>query len=105
VAATSRRRRTGRAAWRSPLRGRAWNKRQLTQAGQLSEYPSWSPSGRELVFSGIRGGNFEIVRISARGGRERNLTDRPAPDKWPDWSPDGREIAFERGDDVYVMRA
>jgi TolB protein len=81
------------------------NKRQLTRAGQLSEYPTWSPSGRELAFNGIRGGNFEIMRISARGGRERNLTNHPADDKWPDWSPDGKRIAFVRDDDVFVMRA
>jgi TolB protein len=84
-------------------------KRQLTHAGELSEYPSWKSSGRELVFGGIRGGNFEVLRISARGGRERNLTNHPAADKWPAWSPDGRRVAFtsdrDGGEDVYVMRA
>jgi len=82
---------------------------QLTDAGELSEYPSWKSSGRELVFGGTRGGNFEILRISARGGPERNLTNHPARDQWPAWSPDAKRIAFmsdrDGGEDVFVMRA
>ena len=83
--------------------------RQLTSAGELSEYPSWSPDGRAVAFGGTRGGNFEILTIAATGGPERNLTANPARDQWPAWSPDGTKIAFmsdrDGGEDVFVMDA
>ena len=86
----------------------AASRRQLTHGGELSEYPTWRPSGGWLAFSGVRGGNFEILKITARGRREQNLTRHPANDKWPAWSPDGRTIAFtsdrDGGEDVFVMR-
>jgi Tol biopolymer transport system component len=81
------------------------NQRQLTRAGELSEYPTWSPDGGALAFSGNRGGDFEILVIDVAGGEERNLTNSPGEDKWPAWSPDGERIAYISGDDVYVMAA
>jgi Tol biopolymer transport system component len=89
------------------MRADGSRRRRLTHGGELSEYPTWAPDGRALAFSGVRGGNFEIVRL--QDGAERLLTRDPGQDKWPAWSPDGRTIAFvsdrEGGEDVYVMNA
>ncbi len=83
--------------------------RQLTRAGELSEYPTWSPDARFLAYGGVRGGNFEILRTAVDGWEEQNLTRSPAKDQWPAWSPDGKSIAFmsdrDGGEDVFVMPA
>ena len=83
--------------------------RELTRAGELSEYPSWSPDGGSLTYGANRSGNFEIARIGVDGSGQELLTDDPARDQWPAWSPDGDRIAFmsdrDGGEDVFVMRS
>ncbi len=54
----------------------------------------WSPDGKYLVFTGERGGEFDIYRIPAGGGDEVRLTDTPGLDDGPEYSPDGRWIYF-----------
>jgi TolB protein len=54
----------------------------------------WSPDGRFLVFTGGRGGNFDVYRVPAGGGDEVRLTDAPGLDDGPEYSPDGRWIYF-----------
>jgi TolB protein len=84
-------------------------RRNLTRDGSLNEYPSWSPTGRELVFQSHRHGQFELYRIRRDGTRLLRLTRSPASEKWPAWSLDGRWIAFVSdragSEDVFVMRA
>jgi Tol biopolymer transport system component len=60
--------------------------------------PAWSPDGRVLLFTTLRGRGptavFEIHSLDGRG--ERSLTRSPArrTNLAPAWSPDGRKIAF-----------
>jgi TolB protein len=54
----------------------------------------WSPDGRALVFTGGRGGEFDIYRIAAEGGAETRLTDAKGLDDGPEYAPDGRFIYF-----------
>ncbi|MFI5229235.1 MAG: hypothetical protein ACHQWU_09215 [Gemmatimonadales bacterium] len=56
--------------------------------------PSWSPDGRQLVFSGIRGGISDLYVVHADGSGLRRLTNDPFGDVQPQWSPDGKTIAF-----------
>ncbi|HEY9449801.1 MAG TPA: BamA/TamA family outer membrane protein, partial [Gemmatimonadaceae bacterium] len=70
--------------------------------------PSWSNDGRQLVFSGNRGGITDLYVIDADGRNLRQLTNDRYGDLQPQWSPDGKSIAFatERGDgaDVSLLR-
>ena len=65
---------------------------QMVTANIPSYFHGWSPDGRWAAFVGERGGNFDIYRVSATGGKEERLTSSPAFDDGPDYSPDGKWI-------------
>jgi TolB protein len=54
----------------------------------------WSPDGRFLVYTGERGGEFDIYKISVEGGEELNLTNAKGLDDGPEYTPDGKYIYF-----------
>ncbi len=54
----------------------------------------WSPDGKFLVYTGQRGGEFDVYRIPVDGGDETRLTSAPGLDDGPEYSPDGRYIYF-----------
>jgi Tol biopolymer transport system component len=56
--------------------------------------PSWSPDGKQLVFSGNTGGITDLYIINRDGSGLRRLTHDKFGDLQPQWSPDGRTIAF-----------
>src|SRR5207248_3242439 len=51
--------------------------RRVTALGP-SYLHGWSPDGRFLVYTGERGGEFDVYRISVDGGEEARLTTAPA---------------------------
>src|ERR671912_636026 len=64
------------------------------------EYPSFSPDGTRIVFSGHQGSDYDIYVVDIGSGQTTQVTDSPGSDSWPAWSPDGATIAFatERDD-------
>lgn len=67
----------------------------------------WSPDGKFLVYTGGRGGEFDIYRIAADGsGAEVRLTNAKGVDDGPEYSPDGRFIYFNsvRSGRMQIMR-
>ncbi len=56
--------------------------------------PSWSPDGKQLVFTGYDGGLSDLFVINADGSNMRRLTNDKYADLEPSWGPDGKTIAF-----------
>jgi Tol biopolymer transport system component len=67
--------------------------RRVTALGP-SYLHGWSPDGKFLVYTGERGGEFDVYRIPADGGEETRLTTAPGLDDGPEYSPDGAYIYF-----------
>jgi TolB protein len=67
--------------------------KQITPVGP-SYLHGWSPDGKTLVFTGQRGGVFDIYAVPSTGGPEVQLTSSPGLDDGPEYSPDGRYIYF-----------
>lgn len=67
--------------------------KRITSVGP-SYMHGWSPDGRYLVYTGQRGGEFNIYRIPVEGGDETQLTFTKGLDDGPEYTPDGSHIYF-----------
>jgi hypothetical protein len=70
----------------------------LTSYGGEISYPSFSPDGKQVVFTwnGEKQDNHDLYVKQIGLGEPLRLTRDPAMDSWASWSPDGRYIAFVR---------
>ena len=62
--------------------------------------PSWSPTGDQIAFVGMKDGASDIFSLHLPSGEIRKITDDVFCDLEPSWSPDGKLLAFvsNRGD-------
>lgn len=65
----------------------------LADLGEIYN-PSWSPDGRRIVFSALKGGLADLFVYTIESGALEQLTADAFADLQPAWSPDGRVIAF-----------
>jgi len=81
----------------------------LVTDGDQNISASYSPDGRQIVFSRALGANSEIFVAGADGSNLRRLTHSNAIDTSPAWSPVGNQIAFTSSragnPSIYVMDA
>ena len=98
-------RRLGRESYVTPPM-RATFTRVTSQPG-AEFFPSISPEGKWIVYSGEGSGNRDVYLQSASGETAINLTaDCAQDDEQPAFSPDGEHIAFRSGRDgggIFIM--
>lgn len=56
--------------------------------------PTWSPDGKQIVFTGYDNGVTDLFIVNVDGTNLRRLTNDKYADLQPTWSPDGKTIAF-----------
>jgi len=68
--------------------------RRLTTSPGNEYFPTFSPDGQRIAFTGEYDGNRDVFVVSIDGGEPRRLTWHPAPDEVVSWLPDGSGIVF-----------
>ena len=89
------------------MRADGSHRRQIVD-GRDALFPAWSPSGRAIVFAdrqSTRSGLHDLFVVGADGKRVVRLTRTAADELDPAWAPNGREIVYDRGRDLWRMRA
>ena len=64
--------------------------RLLTQGQALDRQPTYSPDGRQVLFTSNRSGNSDLWLLDLESGRLRQVTDDREQDWDPAFTPDGR---------------
>jgi len=78
------------------------NLHRLTDVPGYDAEGSYSPNGKQIVFTSMRDGDQEIYVMDADGKNQRRLTNGKGYDGGPFFSPDGKTILYRgdrRGDD------
>jgi Tol biopolymer transport system component len=66
----------------------------LTDTPGYDAEGSYSPDGRQIIFTSFRDGDAEIYVMDADGKNPRRITRSPGYDGGPFFSPDGRKIIY-----------
>ncbi|MDB5349387.1 MAG: tolB 4 [Planctomycetota bacterium] len=66
----------------------------LTDTPGYDAEGSYSPDGKQIVFTSFRDGNAEIYIMDADGKNPRRITNKPGYDGGPFFSPDGKKLIY-----------
>ena len=81
-------------------------RKQLTDLGATSFYPSISPDGKTIFFVSRHGGTFDIYSMAMDGGDLERLTNGIGTLYAPELSPNGERVVFtNHGNGIWIMRA
>jgi Tol biopolymer transport system component len=74
------------------------NQRQITKLGGANFGPSWTPDGKQIIFSSNhknpRSGNFDLYLVNLDGTGLEQITTSPVFDGFPMFSPDGKKLLW-----------
>lgn len=68
--------------------------RALTTHWAIDTEPAWSPDGKYIVYTSDRGGNPQIYRVEADGGKAYRMTFEGKYNAKASYSPDGKQLTL-----------
>lgn len=87
--------------WRVPLDG--GSPEQLTFQPAFSSAPAWSPDGKHIVYSSLRGGSRTLWSVRVADKSSRALLTGSGDDDYPDISADGRRMVYSNSRERYSL--
>ncbi len=76
--------------------------RPLTDDRTINRSPSWSPDGRQIVYSSLRQQRWDLFITDAQSGMATPIRTSSTFNTSPAWSPDGRQILFSINDESNI---
>lgn len=77
-----------------PITGSDNPKKITSEDSGHSYLHSFSPDGRNIIFTGLRNGQWDIWSVDVNTKKETNLTNNPTLDDGSEYTPDGKWIYF-----------
>ncbi|HZS06842.1 MAG TPA: hypothetical protein VFD58_18545 [Blastocatellia bacterium] len=77
--------------------------RQLTFDDHYGGTPAWTPDGRFIIFSSLRGGSRMLWKIAASGGQPEPVLVSAGEDADPELSRDGRQLIYTNTRNSFIL--
>ena len=69
----------------------------ITNSSAIDTEPTWSPDGKNIVFTSGRGGKPQLYMVSSQGGDEQRITFSGDYNAKASFSPDGKYLTMVHG--------